>query len=96
MFISLKPLERTGSSPPIIIARLRGKLAHVPGATLYLQASQDLRIGGRMSNAQYQFTMRGDNSTNSTTCAPRCSTAVADPPRAHRCEQRSAEQGLQT
>jgi multidrug efflux pump len=33
----------------------------VPGATLYLQASQDVRVGGRMSNALYQFTMRGDN-----------------------------------
>jgi multidrug efflux pump len=36
-------------------------LAKVPGATLYLQAAQDLRVGGRQSNAQYQFTMHGDN-----------------------------------
>ena len=48
-----------------IIARLRPKLAQVPGATLYLQASQDVRVGGRLSNAQYQFTMQGDNLADS-------------------------------
>ena len=62
MFISLKPLEeRKGTTADEVIDRLRPKLARVPGATCYLQTSQDLRVGGRMSNAQYQFTMRGDN-----------------------------------
>jgi multidrug efflux pump len=62
MFISLKPLsERKGSTADEVIDRLRPKLARVPGATCYLQSSQDLRVGGRQSNAQYQFTMRGDN-----------------------------------
>ncbi len=62
MFISLKPLEeRKGSTADEVIDRLRPKLAQVPGATCFLQASQDLRVGGRQSNAQYQFTMRGDN-----------------------------------
>jgi multidrug efflux pump len=62
MFISLKPLEeRGGSTADDIVNRLRPKLARVPGATCYLQSSQDLRVGGRQSNAQYQFTMRGDN-----------------------------------
>jgi multidrug efflux pump len=61
LFISLKPLEERKISADLIIARLRPKLAKVPGATLYLQAAQDLRVGGRQSNAQYQFTMHGDN-----------------------------------
>jgi multidrug efflux pump len=61
MFISLKPLNERGVSADEVINRLRPKLLRVPGATLYLQASQDLRVGGRQSNAQYQFTMRGDN-----------------------------------
>jgi multidrug efflux pump len=62
MFISLKPLgERKGVTADEVIGRLRPQLARVPGATCYLQTSQDLRVGGRMSNAQYQFTMRGDN-----------------------------------
>ena len=71
MFISLKPLEERKITADQIIARLRPKLARVPGATLYLQASQDVRVGGRMSNAQYQFTMRGDNLQDLTVFAPR-------------------------
>src|ERR1035438_4363484 len=54
LFISLKPLAERKVSADLIIARLRPKLAKLPGATLYLQAAQDLRVGGRQSNAQYQ------------------------------------------
>jgi multidrug efflux pump len=61
LFIALKPLDERKVTADRVIARLRPKLASVPGATLYLQASQDVRVGGRMSNAQYQFTMQGDN-----------------------------------
>ena len=53
LFISLKPLEERKISADLVIARLRPKLAKVPGATLFLQAAQDLRVGGRQSNAQY-------------------------------------------
>ena len=56
MFISLKPLEERKVTADQIIARLRPKLARIPGATLYLTPAQDLRVGGRQSNAQYQFT----------------------------------------
>ena len=70
MFVSLKPLAERGITADYIIARLRPKLARVPGATLYLQAGQDIRVGGRMSNAQYQFTMRGDNLADLTRYAP--------------------------
>ena len=62
MFISLKPLpDRKGATAQQIITRLRPKLTKVPGATIILQAAQDVRIGGRSSNAEYQFTMQGDN-----------------------------------
>jgi multidrug efflux pump len=61
LFISLKPLQERKISADLVIARLRPKLAKVPGATLFLQAAQDLRVGGRQSNAQYQFTLQGDN-----------------------------------
>jgi multidrug efflux pump len=71
MFISLKPLDERHISADQIIQRLRPKLAHVPGATLYLQAVQDVRVGGRSSNAQYQYTMRADNLNDLTTYAPR-------------------------
>ncbi len=61
MFIALKPLAERKVSVDQVIARLRPKLARVPGASLYMQASQDVRVGGRFGSAQYQFTMRGDN-----------------------------------
>jgi multidrug efflux pump len=70
MFVSLKPLAERKISADLIIARLRPKLAKLPGATLYLQAAQDLRVGGRQSNAQYQFTMRGDNLDDLNRFAP--------------------------
>ncbi|HTS62269.1 MAG TPA: multidrug efflux RND transporter permease subunit [Candidatus Acidoferrales bacterium] len=71
MFIALKPLDQRRVNADEIINRLRPQLARVPGATLYLQAAQDLRVGGRSSNAQYQFTMRGDNLEDLTAFAPR-------------------------
>jgi len=61
MFISLKSFERRNDSATQIIARLRRKLVGVPGAPTYLQPVQDLRIGGRISNALYQFTLQGEN-----------------------------------
>ncbi len=60
-FISLKPLNVRKASATEIIARLRPKLARVPGATLFLVAAQDVRIGGRQSSAAYQFSLQGDN-----------------------------------
>jgi multidrug efflux pump len=71
MFISLKPLEERKVNADQIIARLRPKLARIPGATLYLTSVQDLRVGGRQSNAQYQFTMRSDNVQDLTTYGPK-------------------------
>jgi multidrug efflux pump len=61
VFISLKPLAERKSSADQIITRLRPKLSVVPGATLFLQAVQDVRIGGRQSPAQYQYTIQSDS-----------------------------------
>jgi len=62
IYIGLKPLDqRKGTSSSDVINRLRPKLTSVPGATVFLQAGQDLRIGGRQSNAQYQYTIQSDN-----------------------------------
>ena len=61
MFVTLKPLSQRKISADKVIARLRPKLAHVPGATLYFQSVQDLQIGGRQSNAQFQYTLSGEN-----------------------------------
>ncbi len=59
MFISLKSFEKRNASAEQIIGRLRKKLAAVPGAPTYLQPVQDLRIGGKISNAFYQYTIQG-------------------------------------
>jgi multidrug efflux pump len=71
MFVSLKPPSERRVTADQVIARLRPKLARVPGASLYLQASQDVRVGGRFGGAQYQYTMRGDNLTDLDAYAPR-------------------------
>jgi len=71
MFISLRPLAERKVTVDYIMQRLRPKLARIPGATLYLQPSQDLRVGGRNSAALYQFTMRGDNLEDLIAYAPR-------------------------
>ena len=71
VFLSLKPKEQRDATPDQIIARLRGKLAKVPGASLFLQPVQDIRIGGRMGNAQYQYTLQGDDARELFQWAPR-------------------------
>ncbi|HKR80195.1 MAG TPA: multidrug efflux RND transporter permease subunit [Nitrospira sp.] len=72
MFIALKPLEeRGGLSVDQVIARLRPKLAQVPGAPTVLQAIQDLRIGGRASSAQYQYTLQSVDLAELNAWAPK-------------------------
>ena len=61
IYMGLKPLEQRKISSSDVINRLRPKLTSVPGATVFLQAGQDLRIGGRQSNAQYQYTIQSDS-----------------------------------
>ena len=71
MFVMLKPLAERKITGDQVIGRLRGKLANIPGATLFLQTQQDLRIGGRSGNAQYQYTLYGDSLKELTEWAPR-------------------------
>ncbi|WP_431225457.1 multidrug efflux RND transporter permease subunit MdtC [Serratia sp. L9] len=61
MFISLKPLSQRTDDAQKVIARLRTKLAKEPGASLFLMAVQDIRVGGRQSNASYQYTLLADD-----------------------------------
>jgi multidrug efflux pump len=71
LFVSLKPLGERNVSADAIIARLRPKLARIPGASVYLQVFQDLRVGGRISAGQYQFTLSGNNLEDLVMYAPR-------------------------
>jgi multidrug efflux pump len=61
VYTALKPLEERKISSSEVINRLRPKLGGIPGAMTFLQAGQDLRIGGRQSNAQYQYTIQSEN-----------------------------------
>jgi multidrug efflux pump len=61
VYLALKPLEQRKITSSQVVDRLRPKLTSLPGATVFLQAGQDLRIGGRQSNAQYQYTLQSDN-----------------------------------
>jgi multidrug efflux pump len=71
VFVALKPLsERKNSTAPQIIGRLRPKLGHLPGASAFLQAVQDLRIGARSGNAMYQYTLQSDTVQDLTHWGP--------------------------
>jgi multidrug efflux pump len=70
MFAQLKPLSERKLSADQVIARIRQKTAKIPGASLFLQAVQDLSIGGRFGGAQYQYTLQADNLEDLTHWAP--------------------------
>jgi len=70
MFASLKPNSQRKESADQIIARIRAKAAPIPGATLIMQSVQDLRMGGRMGGAQYQYTLQADDSKDLLDWAP--------------------------
>ena len=71
LFIGLKDLNERKVTADDVIARMRGKMARVPGAQTSLQPVQDIRVGGRISNAQYQYTIQGDNLKDLAAWAPR-------------------------
>ena len=71
MFVALKPNEDRKISADEVIARIRKRAAGVPGAQLVLQSVQDLRIGGRASAAQYQYTLQGDDLDELNEWAPK-------------------------
>ena len=76
LFVVLKPLNERNISIDRVIARLRPKLMTVAGASLYLNPVQDIRMGGRQSNAQYQFTLRSDDLEDLRQWTPRLQRAL--------------------
>jgi len=71
MNVQLKPVGVRKSTSDQVLARLRRKTAGLPGATMFLQNSQDVRIGGRQGNAQYQYTLQGPDFASLDTWGPR-------------------------
>ena len=95
MFISLKPFEERQATARQVIARLRRKLAQVPGAPTYLQPVQDLRIGGMASAALYQFTLRGENLEELNTWGPRVLQKLRTLPQLADVNSDQQDKGLQ-
>jgi len=96
MFISLKPLEERKLSVDQVIARLRPKLATVPGAPTYLQAVQDLRIGGRVNSAQYQYTLQSVDLGELSTWAPKVERQLRTLPDIADVNSDQQDKGLQS
>ncbi len=80
MFISLKPLGERTETAQQVIDRLRKKLAKEPGASLFLMAVQDIRVGGRSANASYQYTLLSDNLADLREWEPKIRQAFAKLP----------------
>ncbi len=95
-FVSLKPLNERKASAEEVIGRLRRKLSREPGANLFLVAVQDIRIGGRQSNAQYQYTLQADEIDTLRTWGPRVRTALMALPELIDVNTDQQEKGLQT
>ncbi|MCD5364120.1 multidrug efflux RND transporter permease subunit [Chromobacterium aquaticum] len=96
MFVSLKPLDQRRDSADQVIARLRKTLAREPGAQLFLQAVQDIRIGGRASNAQYQYTLQGDDLAELREWTPKVQQALLKLPMLADVNTDQEVKGLQT
>jgi len=96
MFIALKSLGERKVSADIVIARLRGKLAKEPGASLFLQSVQDIRVGGRQSNAQYQYTLQADDLNELRAWEPRIRQALSQLPELVDVNTDQQDKGLQT
>jgi multidrug efflux pump len=96
MFMSLKPLSERKISADQVIQRLRGELAQVPGAPLFLQAVQDIRVGGRAANAQYQYTLTADNTTDLFAWAPKILAELQKIPQLTEVNSDQQNKGLET
>jgi multidrug efflux pump len=96
MYIVLKPLKERKVSSMDVITRLRPKLAKVPGANLFMQPVQDIRIGGRQSNATYQFTLQADELQELRDWEPKVKLALSRVPELTDVNTDAQDKGLQT
>ncbi|MBO0758065.1 MAG: efflux RND transporter permease subunit, partial [Bradyrhizobiaceae bacterium] len=96
VFASLKPISQRKISADQVIARLRRELSAVPGANLFLQAVQDISIGGRQSNAQFQYTLEADNLADLNTWAPKILAELQKMPQLTQVNSDQQDRGLQT
>src|SRR5208337_2043334 len=95
MFITLKPQNKRKLTADQVIAELSRKFAEVPGATLYMLALQDLQIGGRLSQAQYQYTLQGEDLSELNEWAPRLLAKMRALPELQQVNTDQQDKGLQ-
>jgi multidrug efflux pump len=76
IFVALKPMAERGVSADAVVDRLRPRLSKVPGARLFLRAGQDVRVGGRQSSSEYQYTLQADELKDLATWEPRIRRAL--------------------
>ena len=96
VFVVLKPLAERGVSADQVITRLRPKIGRVPGASLFLQPSQDIRIGGRQTGAAYQYALQADDLQLLRAWEPAIRTALGNLPQLADVNTDSQDKGLQT
>jgi multidrug efflux pump len=96
MFVSLLPLNERKVSADEVIGRLRRQLAVVPGATLFLQAVQDIRAGGRASGAQYQYTLQGASLEELNEWSPKIAAALQHEPKLADVNSDQQNKGLES
>jgi multidrug efflux pump len=96
MFVALKPVAERKGTADDVINRLRYPLTHEPGASLYLQSAQDIRTGGRASNAQYQFTLQADTLDELRAWEPKLRATMASLPELADVNTDAQDKGLQT
>jgi len=94
MFITLKPLGQRKLTADQVIAELFRKFAEVPGATLYMQNQQDLQIGGRVSQAQYQYTLQGEDLNELNEWAPQLLDKMRQMPQLRQVNTDQQDKGL--
>jgi len=95
MFIALKPIRERHATLDEILGRLRPKLSKEPGANLFLNPIQDIRAGGRQTEASNQFTLRGDDLQELRTWAPKLEAALRDRPELTDVTSDQQDKGLQ-
>jgi multidrug efflux pump len=96
VYVSLKPLSQRSDNADQVITRLRRELSQVPGGRLFLQAVQDIRVGGRASNAQFQFTLQADTTEEVYTWAPKLLDALQHSPVLADVNSDQQQKGLET
>ncbi len=96
VFVGLKDRSQRKISADAVNARLRRELSSVPGATLFLQSVQDIHIGGRQSNAQYQFTLQGDDLNELYEWTPKITEALQKLPDLTDVNSDQQQKGLET